>query len=178
MQRLKGKSSRKLMQEYSHLRKLCWGRHLRARGFFMAISGNVTDEVIMEYVRTQERAKGDGGRPVAGEVAGYEGGEAPGPDLLHVLAAMPAKCLPAALRVHGAGLARAAGGRKPPIVPGGGRPTTCGAVAPGKRATATSAAIHRAKSCDPARTSRPAPASLLCATRRWPGRRGLGVRRR
>ena len=25
MQRLKGKSSRQLMQEYSHLRKLCWG---------------------------------------------------------------------------------------------------------------------------------------------------------
>ena len=26
MQRLKGKSSRQLMQEYSHLRKLCWGK--------------------------------------------------------------------------------------------------------------------------------------------------------
>ena len=59
MQRLKGKSSRKLMQEYSHLRKLCWGRHLWARGFFVASSGNVTDEVIMEYIRTQEQAKGD-----------------------------------------------------------------------------------------------------------------------
>ena len=59
MQRVKEKSSRKLMQEYSHLRKLCWGRHLWARGFFVASSGNVTDEVIMEYIRTQERAKGD-----------------------------------------------------------------------------------------------------------------------
>ena len=48
MQRLKGKSSRNLMQEYSHLKKLCWGRHLWARGFFVASSGNVTDEVIME----------------------------------------------------------------------------------------------------------------------------------
>ena len=38
MQRLKGKSSRKLMQEYSHLRKLCWGRPLWARGFFVASS--------------------------------------------------------------------------------------------------------------------------------------------
>ncbi len=47
------------MQEYSHLRKLCWGRHLWARGFFVASSGNVTDEVIMESIRTQERAKGD-----------------------------------------------------------------------------------------------------------------------
>jgi putative transposase len=59
VQRLKGKSSRKLMQEYGHLSKLCWGRHLWARGFFVASSGNVTDEVIMEYIRTQEQAKGD-----------------------------------------------------------------------------------------------------------------------
>ena len=59
VQRLKGKSSRRLMQEYSHLRKLCWGRHLWARGFFVASSGNVNDEVIMEYIRAQEQAKGD-----------------------------------------------------------------------------------------------------------------------
>jgi putative transposase len=59
MQRLRGKSSRKLMPEYSHLRKLCWGRHLWARGFFVASSSKVTDEVIMEYVRTQEMAIGD-----------------------------------------------------------------------------------------------------------------------
>src|SRR3954451_11045434 len=59
MQRIKGKSSRNLMQEFSHLKKLCWGRHLRARGFFAASSGNVTDEVIMEYIRTQEMTKDD-----------------------------------------------------------------------------------------------------------------------
>ncbi len=59
MQRLKGKSSRKLMPEYGHLRKLCWGRHLWARGFFVAGSGNVTDEVIIEYIRAQEQRKED-----------------------------------------------------------------------------------------------------------------------
>ena len=58
-QRLKGKSSRNLMQESSHLRKLCWGRHLWARGFFVASSGNVTDVVIMEYIRTPEKTKED-----------------------------------------------------------------------------------------------------------------------
>lgn len=52
MQRVKGKSSRILLREYSHLNKACWGRHLWARGFFVASSGNVTDEVIMEYIRT------------------------------------------------------------------------------------------------------------------------------
>lgn len=30
-----------------------------ARGFFVASSGNVTDEVIMEYIRTQELTKDD-----------------------------------------------------------------------------------------------------------------------
>jgi len=34
MQRIKGKSLRKLLQEYSHLKRQCWGRHFWARGFF------------------------------------------------------------------------------------------------------------------------------------------------
>src|SRR3954467_3837537 len=74
MQRVKGKSSRSLMQEYSHLKKQCWGRHLWARGFFVASSGNVTDEVIMEYIRTQEMAKGDDEfRVDEGEITGQSG---------------------------------------------------------------------------------------------------------
>jgi putative transposase len=59
MQRVKGKSSRILLREYSHLNKTCWGRLLWARGFFVASSGNVTDEVIMEYIQTQELTKED-----------------------------------------------------------------------------------------------------------------------
>ena len=59
MQRIKGRSSRRLMQEYNHLTKRCWGRHPWARGFFVASAGNVTDEVIMESIRTQEQAKAD-----------------------------------------------------------------------------------------------------------------------
>ena len=59
MQKVKGKSSRKLLMEFSHLRKTFWGRHLWARGFFVASSGNVTDEVIMEYIKTQEIKKED-----------------------------------------------------------------------------------------------------------------------
>ena len=46
MQRVKGKSSHWLMREFSHLNKACWGRHLWGRYFFVASSGNVTDEVI------------------------------------------------------------------------------------------------------------------------------------
>ena len=50
------------MMEFNHIQKQCWGRHLWARGYFVASSGNVTDEVIVEYIRLQEDVKpGDGG---------------------------------------------------------------------------------------------------------------------
>jgi putative transposase len=54
MQYIKGKTSRKLMMEFRHLNKQFWGRHLWGRGFFVTTSGNVTDEVIREYIRLQE----------------------------------------------------------------------------------------------------------------------------
>ena len=38
-QRLKGKSSYKMMQEYGTLRKQYWGQHLWARGYFCVSSG-------------------------------------------------------------------------------------------------------------------------------------------
>ena len=53
MQYVKGKTSRKLMMEFRQLNKAFWGRHMWARGFFVATSGNVTDEVIREYIRLQ-----------------------------------------------------------------------------------------------------------------------------
>ncbi len=63
MQLIKGKTSRKLMMEFRHIQKAFWGRHLWARGYFVASSGNVTDEVIMEYIRMQEKGSpSDGGK--------------------------------------------------------------------------------------------------------------------
>ncbi len=53
MQYVKGKSSRKLMMEFRHLNRQFWGRHMWARGYFVATSGNVTDEAIAEYIRLQ-----------------------------------------------------------------------------------------------------------------------------
>ena len=53
MQYIKGKSSRKLMMEFRHLNRMFWGRHLWSRGYFVTTSGNVTDEVIAEYIRLQ-----------------------------------------------------------------------------------------------------------------------------
>lgn len=62
VQYIKGGTSRKLQMEYKELNKQYWGRHLWARGYFVASSGNVTDEVIAEYIRNQdiaENMKGD-----------------------------------------------------------------------------------------------------------------------
>jgi putative transposase len=62
MQYIKGKMSRKLMMEFKHIQKAFWGRHIWARGYFVASSGNVTDEVIREYIRLQETNEpADGG---------------------------------------------------------------------------------------------------------------------
>ncbi len=60
VQYLKGKSSYKLMQENKQISRLFWGRHLWARGYFVATSGNITDEIIMEYIKNQDDSdKGD-----------------------------------------------------------------------------------------------------------------------
>ena len=62
VQYIKGYSSRKLQMEYKGINKQFWGQHLWARGYFAASSGNITDEVIAEYIRTQdieENQKGD-----------------------------------------------------------------------------------------------------------------------
>jgi putative transposase len=62
MQYLKGKTSRKLMMDFKHIQKQYWGRHLWARGYFVASSGNVTDEAIMDYISHQDGVEpGDGG---------------------------------------------------------------------------------------------------------------------
>ena len=54
MQKLKGVSSRKLLQESARFKKECWGRHVWARGYFAVSSGNVTDDVIAEYIKNQD----------------------------------------------------------------------------------------------------------------------------
>ena len=62
VQYLKGTTSRKLQMEYKELNKQFWGQHLWARGYFVASSGNVTDDVILEYIKNQdieENKKGD-----------------------------------------------------------------------------------------------------------------------
>jgi len=54
VQWLKGTSSRILLSEFAHLRKQFWGRHLWARGYCAISSGNITDEMIQNYIEEQE----------------------------------------------------------------------------------------------------------------------------
>jgi putative transposase len=57
LQWLKGKTAHHLMAEFAHLKKQFWGRHLWARGYFCCSSGNVTDEVIAEYIANQNESQ-------------------------------------------------------------------------------------------------------------------------
>ena len=61
MKRIKGRSSRKLQQEFSHLKKRYWGRHFWARGYFCASVGEVTEEQIRAYIEHHDQEPPDEG---------------------------------------------------------------------------------------------------------------------
>jgi putative transposase len=87
VQRMKGKSSYRLLAEFPPLRKRFWGRHVWARGYFCRSSGNVTDEVIKAYIAQQSHDSDDVFR-IEGEASpsgdtplGAPSGEGPPPRL-------------------------------------------------------------------------------------------------
>ena len=51
VQAVKGKTSRKIQMEFPELKKRYWGQHLWAIGYFVRTSGNVTDEIIKQYIQ-------------------------------------------------------------------------------------------------------------------------------
>lgn len=52
----KGRSSRRIQMEFPDIRKKYWGYHFWARGFFSSTSGNVTDDIINEYINNHSDA--------------------------------------------------------------------------------------------------------------------------
>ncbi len=56
VQKAKGKSSRKVQLEFPELKRTYWGKHFWARGYFSATSGNVTDQIINEYINSHTDA--------------------------------------------------------------------------------------------------------------------------
>jgi len=59
MRRIKGRTSSKLFEDFPHLRKRFWGRHFWARGYFCASSGQITDEMIKNYLEHHFEPKKD-----------------------------------------------------------------------------------------------------------------------
>jgi len=58
-QYVKGRSSRLIQQEFPHIRKRYWGKHLWARGYFCASIGKVTEKMITAYIEQHESAPPD-----------------------------------------------------------------------------------------------------------------------
>ena len=54
VQYIKGKSSRKLQQEFEKLKKRYWGQHMWARGYFAVTTGALNSEDVQRYIERQE----------------------------------------------------------------------------------------------------------------------------
>ena len=50
MKRVKGRTSRRLQEEFLQLKKRYWGRHFWAIEFGGWTTGNITDEMVQEYL--------------------------------------------------------------------------------------------------------------------------------
>ena len=61
VKKLKGRRSRKLQQEFPELNKKYWGRHFWAIGFGCWSTGNITDEMVNEYLEHHRKPKDGGG---------------------------------------------------------------------------------------------------------------------
>ena len=57
VRRAKGRSSRKIQQEFEHIRKRYWGQRFWARGYFSTTSGNITDQTIINYLNDHTQPK-------------------------------------------------------------------------------------------------------------------------
>jgi len=59
VKRLKGRSSRLLQNEHPALRKRYWGKHLWAIGYGAWSTGNITEEVVEEYLKRHKSSAND-----------------------------------------------------------------------------------------------------------------------
>jgi putative transposase len=50
VKRLKGRTSRRIQEEFPTLRKQYWGRHFWAIGYGVWSTGNITDKMVEEYL--------------------------------------------------------------------------------------------------------------------------------
>ena len=50
IRRIKGRSARKLFEEFSELKRQYWGKHFWARGYFCITVGQITEEMVKIYL--------------------------------------------------------------------------------------------------------------------------------
>ena len=61
VKRFKGRTSRLLQQEFPELRKPYWDRHFWAIGYGCWSTGNITDEMVNDYLEHHRKPKDDDG---------------------------------------------------------------------------------------------------------------------
>ena len=59
VKRLKGRSSRLLQQEFPELQKRYWGRHFWSIGYGCWSTGNITDEMVNDYLEHHRKPNDD-----------------------------------------------------------------------------------------------------------------------
>jgi len=64
VKKLKGRVSRKLQQEYPELSKRYWGKHFWAIGYGAWSTGNVSDEMVNEYLEHHRNPSNEDANPM------------------------------------------------------------------------------------------------------------------
>ncbi len=59
VKQMKGRTSRKLQLEFSSLGKTYWGKHFWATGYGAWSTGNITDEMVNEYLEHHRKPNSD-----------------------------------------------------------------------------------------------------------------------
>ena len=59
LKRMKGRTSRLLQKEYTELSKRYWGKHLWGIGYGAWSTGNITEEIVQEYLRRHKSSSND-----------------------------------------------------------------------------------------------------------------------
>ncbi len=61
VKRLKGRTSRRIQDEFPELKKRYWGRHFWAIGYGAWSTGNITDKMVQEYLEHHRDPSNKGG---------------------------------------------------------------------------------------------------------------------
>ena len=59
VKRMKGRASRLLQKEYTELSKRYWGKHLWGIGYGAWSTGNITEDIVQEYLKRHKSSAND-----------------------------------------------------------------------------------------------------------------------